>query len=93
MKVVTANRLQDGAVVYLAPDNSWSERFSGAVLITDAEAQDVISVISGRVREIADVYLIDADASGPIGRETLRETIRSAGPTVRPDLGKQGERA
>lgn len=92
MKAVTANRLKDGAVVYLAGDESWTSDLSAAARFADADAAAALEAAQARVKEIADAYLIDVDDKGaPAGRETLRETIRKSGPTVRLDLGYQAE--
>lgn len=91
MKAVTGNLLRDGRVVYLAADNSWSERLAAARLLDEEEAEAVLAAAKARATEIASAYLIDADADGAAGQKALRETIRAAGPTVRPDLGKQAE--
>ena len=72
MKAITANRLSDGAVVYLGDDEA------------------ALTAAQGRKTEIADAYLITVSEDGALsGRERLRETIRTAGPTVRLDLGYQ----
>ncbi|MFQ5564089.1 MAG: DUF2849 domain-containing protein [Parvularculaceae bacterium] len=90
MKAVTANRLADGRVVYLAADGSWAERFAGATVLEPDAAEAALTKAKARVTEIADAYLIEAEAGGaPAGREAFRETLRNAGPTVRRDLGKQ----
>ncbi len=91
MKAVTANLLKDGRVVYLAADNSWTERLGAARLLGDEEAEAVLAAAKARATEIAAAYLIDADANGAAGQKALRETIRAIGPTIRPDLGKQAE--
>jgi hypothetical protein len=91
MKAVTANRLSDGAVVWLGEDDRLVERFEQAALHTDEAAAAALSRLAARTTVIASAYLIDADAAGPRGREALRETIRRCGPTVRRDLGKQAE--
>jgi hypothetical protein len=91
VKAVTANRLADGAVVWLARDGSLTGRFDAAALYTDEEAPDALARVAAQTTVVAGAYLIDADASGPAGREALRETIRRDGPTVRRDLGKQAE--
>ncbi|MGE0408361.1 MAG: DUF2849 domain-containing protein [Amphiplicatus sp.] len=91
MKAVTGNRLSDGRVVYLAPDDSWTERLAGAELFSDEEADAVLAAAKARIREVASAYLIDADEKGAAGQKALRETIRAEGPTVRPDLGNQAE--
>jgi hypothetical protein len=88
MKAVTANRLDDGAVVYLGDDDRWTPQQDEAARFADDDAKSVLAAAQSRVKEIADAYLVDVDESGALtGRETLRETIRRAGPTVRADLG------
>ncbi len=92
MKIVTANSLQDGAVVYLGDDDQWTPQLSGAARFEDSDAKDVLVAAQTRIEEITDAYLVSIDQDGAItGRETLRETIRKAGPTVRLDLGLQAE--
>lgn len=91
MKAITANRLSDGAVVYLGVNGALVERFDQAALFDDAAAKAALADIFEKATLIATAYLIDAEPSGPVGREALRETIRKNGPTVRRDLGKQAE--
>ena len=90
MKIVTGNRLEDGAVVYLRDDDVWSPYICEAVQFSKEDGVVVLAAAQKRVSEIADAYLIDVNAEGaPAGREALRETIRKCGPTIRPDLGYQ----
>lgn len=91
MKVITANRLSDGAVVYIGAGGDFVERFEHARLFEAAEADAFLSDVLARKTAIAAAYAIDADATGPVGREALRESIRKNGPTIRTDLGKQAE--
>ncbi|HNR75519.1 MAG TPA: DUF2849 domain-containing protein [Parvularculaceae bacterium] len=91
MKAITANRLSDGAVLYVGDDESFVDRFEQARLFEPGEAEKVLAQVLNRKTAIASAYLIEAEATGPIGREALRETIRKNGPTVRRDLGKQAE--
>ncbi len=93
MKAVTANRLSDGAVLYVGPAGALVERFDHARLFDGADADAVLAELLTRTTAIASAYLIDAEPSGPVGREALRETIRKNGPTVRRDLGNQAEAA
>ncbi len=94
MKAVTANRLEDGAVVYLGDDDQWTPHLCVAAHFDDADAEDVLAAARGRTEEITDAYLVAVDDEGAlVGRETLRETIRKSGPTVRADLGYQAEGA
>lgn len=90
MKIVTANRLADGRVVYLDADKQWAEDISLSAIFEEEEAQSALAEAAVRSGEIADIYLIDANHDAqPAGRTALRETIRATGPTVREDLGKQ----
>ena len=92
MKAVTGNRLDDGVVVYLGDDDRWTSNLGDAARLEDDDAKDVLAAAQARVKEIADAYLIDVtEENAPAGRETLRETIRKEGPTVRLDLGYQAE--
>lgn len=92
MKIVTANRLADGVVVYLGADDRWiSDRNAAAILGDDAAATALV-VAETRATELADPYLVEVDQNGATdSRLALRESIRSAGPTVRRDLGYQAE--
>jgi hypothetical protein len=91
MKAVTANRLSDGAVVWLGANGALVDRFEAAALYTDEEAAAALASVAAQETVVANAYLIEADAAGPTGREALRETIRRNGPTIRRDLGKQAE--
>ena len=92
MKAVTANRLTDGAVVYLDDDNQWTHDIAAAAQFSGDGAETALASAQARIGEIADAYLIDVgEDAAPTGRAALRETIRKAGPTVRLDLGYQAE--
>ena len=81
MKVLTANRLADGAVVYLAA-SGWTERLEAAVRLEDDAASAALARAESQGTAVVGPYLVDADAAGVVGRERLRETIRATGPTV-----------
>ncbi|MFD1332854.1 DUF2849 domain-containing protein [Methylopila musalis] len=91
-QVVTANRLIDGLVVYLAPGGEWTERLNEAELLASPETL-AAAVEAGKRSEAARVvvesYPIDVERE-PSGLRPLRlrEVIRAAGPTVRPDLAR-----
>ena len=90
MKAITGNRLRDGAVVYLTDEDQWTEWFSDAARFDDDDAKDVLAAAQKRSAEIADAYAIDIDEAGALtGRAVVRESIRTLGPSVRPDLGFQ----
>ena len=92
-QVISANRLGDGIVVYLAPDNSWAERISGSVIAPDEATADAMLTQAKQAvqdRLIVDPYLIDvAEVDGEVRPTKYREFIRATGPSVRPDLSKQ----
>ncbi|HAH09911.1 MAG TPA: DUF2849 domain-containing protein [Alphaproteobacteria bacterium] len=93
MQVLTANRLADGAVVYLTAVGGWSEHLAEASVLaskdaaTSAEAQGQAAI---EARLVVGVYLMDVLGDGAAPRpRSMREIIRAAGPSVRLDLGKQ----
>lgn len=98
-QVISANRLNDGLVVYLTADDGWSERIDEARLIDgDADASSANDAAAGAVARqiVVDPYPVDIDESteesnGEIRPSRFREFIRAKGPTVRRDLGKQAE--
>jgi len=92
-QVLTANRLHDGEVVYLASDGAWVEDFKLARVHATA-AEGAVSLAIGveaeKRREVVHAYLFDVVADGTNMKPVkMREVIRSHGPTVRRDLGKQ----
>ena len=93
LQVLTANRLIDGEVVYLAPGGAWVERIEGARLFdskADAEASLEVGLQAERDQKIVHAYLFDVTQTGSnLKPVKQREVIRAAGPTVRRDLGKQ----
>jgi len=92
LKVATANRLGDGLVVYLAADGSWSERLAeGRIADEAAQAELEARAQAAAVAHVVVApYLIEVrDEDGVVRPVRYREEIRSRGPTVRPDLGKQ----
>lgn len=89
-QVLTANRLSDGEVVYLAADGAWVESLAAAQVVgtAESEAHALAAGAAGeRDRVIVHAYLFDITPDRkPV---KMREVIRAAGPTVRRDLGKQ----
>jgi Protein of unknown function (DUF2849) len=88
-QVLTANRLSDGEVVYLALDGAWVESIEAAQVVADSDADAALATGQQAERDlkIVHAYLLDIT---PAGRPVkMREIIRAAGPTVRTDLGKQ----
>lgn len=91
-KVVTANALLEGDVIYLAADDSWVRSLSDAEVLTDeAVAQIRLLDASARHAEAVGVYLADV-AESPEGPQTthFREAFRATGPSNYAH-GKQAE--
>ncbi len=88
-KVMTANRLREGHVVYMDAEGDWSASLGDAACAADDAASDALgaqaeqSVRAGRV---VGPYLIDViEADGAVHPLGTREIIRAAGgPTVIP---------
>ena len=93
MHIITANRLIDGEVVWLASGERWVESVEAADSYdtkTDlAEGLDRAQV-SVADRVVVDPYEVAVDRkNGCLTPVRFREKIRALGPTVRLDLGKQ----
>lgn len=90
-QMIIANRLIDGAVVFLDPSDAWTTAIaSGVVIEDDAEAQRLFGVakqLEARC-QVIDPLLIQVKVEGGNVRPTeIREVIRAFGPTVRTDIG------
>lgn len=85
-KVVTANDLRGGHVVYLTAAGEWSPQIGAAELLTDeADAELRLLGAIGQSGEVVGAYLADvrAGASGPEPTH-FRERFRAFGPSIRP---------
>ncbi|PWE28841.1 DUF2849 domain-containing protein [Maritimibacter sp. 55A14] len=93
-KVVTANDLVEGDVVYLTEAGAWTRRHAAAELIEDeARAADRLALAEAQTGTVVGAYLADA-RPGPHGPEPVhfREAFRSRGPSNY-FHGKQAEAA
>ena len=93
LKVVTANRLGDGEVVYLATAGAWSAWLEDAEA---AETPDGEAALLSHAQMAVETRVVVAPYAMAVSRErgrlrptSQREVIRARGPSVRPDLGKQ----
>jgi nucleotide-binding universal stress UspA family protein len=93
-RAITGNRLRDGAVVFYNDEAGWVEGLADASLYKDkATAETTLAAAKAEAekeRLAVDIYVFEVLVEGgkrvPV---TIRERIRSLGPTVRIDLGKQ----
>jgi len=95
LKAITANRLRDGAVVWLGPQNDWVERIEAASTYDEAGAQAALDVAQEDERRniVVAIYTFDVELvnGAPVPLRT-KERIRALGPSVRTDVGKQADR-
>ena len=92
-QVMTANRLRDGDAVFLTRAGIWSEKIDDAALVQEPQASTALEARAAddeKATLITGQYLIDAERiNGKIRATLTRERIRTLGPSVRTDLGKQ----
>ncbi|MEX3015783.1 DUF2849 domain-containing protein [Gymnodinialimonas hymeniacidonis] len=82
-KVVTANALLEGDVVYLDAQGHWTRDHAKADLIEDQGTAEIrLLEAQAQAHEIVGAYLADAQA-GPHGPEPIhfREAFRTRGPS------------
>src|SRR3954467_8620869 len=93
-RAITGNRLRDGAVVFYNNAAGWVERLNDASLYEDKATAEIILAAAkaqGEKERLAvDVYAFEVQVEdGSRVPVAMRDRIRSLGPSVRPDLGKQ----
>ncbi len=86
-KVVTANTLATGQVVFLSPTGAWVAGIDAAAVYADAASAEAGLAIGQRDAErslIVDPFVVET-GGGTNGKPamTLRDTIRAHGPTIR----------
>ena len=87
--IVTANRLSDGGVAYLAADGRWSGDVQRAWRGVAEAAQRRLEWARGQEAVICDPYVLEVGVvAGALRPLTTRERIRAEGPT--PTLQRLG---
>ncbi len=85
-KVISANRLSDGIVVYGGRDGSWSERLSHAKAFAskvEAEAGLLVAQNDEKANLVVEPVVVEVtENAGELRAVTLREAIRARGPTI-----------
>ena len=89
-KILTANRLSDGIVLFLGPDGRWVEQAADARVAREEAGRAAVAA-----HTVVDPYLIETapDADGRPAPTRYRERLRALGPSTHPHLGKQAEAA
>jgi hypothetical protein len=90
--ILIANDLADGEVVFRTA-GGWSTDHRQALIAGNAEAADALEAEGAAEmanNKVVDAYLVDVvlGENGPLPRH-YRERLRTLGPSVRTDLGKQ----
>ena len=90
LQVVTANRLGDGRVVFLADGYRWVEEIGLARVGETDEASNALLAIAEKAaadRIVVAPYLIDVNAEGErIMPTRYREVLRALGPSSHPEF-------
>ncbi|MBB2972167.1 DUF2849 domain-containing protein [Mesorhizobium sp. RMAD-H1] len=86
IKVLTANRLTDGEVVWYGADGEWRETIEGVLIARDPETAATLEDAGKaaiRANLVVDANLIDVEErNGELYPLRLRERIRISGPTI-----------
>ena len=91
-QMLTANRLKDGDVLYWKGDGWVPALKDGEVFADPAAAEAALAAAQKYVtgNQVVAPYLFEVRLeSGRVRPVKEREVIRAAGPTIRPDTGKQ----
>ncbi|PVA11615.1 DUF2849 domain-containing protein [Pelagivirga sediminicola] len=82
-KVITANALLEGDVVYLTEDDGWTRTLSEAAILTDeADAELRLLLAQSRASDVVGAYLADVIATDAGPQPThFREAFRRTGPS------------
>lgn len=91
--ILLANDLLDGEVVFWT-GHAWSDRPAEAFIAHDEAAAHQLEAVAGQAlaqNKLVDAYLVDValDDQGCAVPRHYREKIKTEGPSVRRDLGKQ----
>ena len=87
LQAITANRLDDGAVVYLSVDGDWVTELARAAVAEGTAAAAALTQAGERGvagQQVVGPYLIEIEA-GAAGLRPLRfkEVLRAQGPSIR----------
>ncbi|MFN3230527.1 MAG: DUF2849 domain-containing protein [Alphaproteobacteria bacterium] len=82
-KVITANRLGDGIIVYFSAASGWQESINDATVASGDEVDALLERAEQGVdaNQVVDVYAVEiTGAHEPL---SARERIRASGPSIR----------
>ncbi len=94
LQMITANRLNDGRVVFLVADGGWTETIAdGRVIDTADDVETAIAAVQSRQDGVVvvDPYAIEVEGDGErLQPVSYRERIRAFGPSSHPQFGRPG---
>lgn len=93
-KVLTANDLLEGDVIYFSASGEWTRLHSEAQLFLDeASANEALGQAQKEAHRLVGAYLADARLNKDGNPEPVhfREAFRTRGPSNYPDHGKQAD--
>lgn len=82
MKILTANDLRSGAVVYRTALGTWSRAVGDAARLPDALAKAWLETCEGDEGSVVSPYLMDGDEARLGGQKWRREGLRAEGPST-----------
>ena len=97
LKVLTANLLASGEVVFLARGGRFIDDISAALVASSKDEAKALEETGAAAKDnnvVVEPYLIDValDEAGEVRPTKFRELLRTRGPSVRTDIGYQAER-
>lgn len=93
LRIVSANDLLSGDVVYLARDGGWTRRLAEAAIAAAPDAAEaLLARAAAQPGAVVGPALVEV-APGAAGPRPIhyREAIRARGPTIAPPSGAQQE--
>lgn len=83
-RMITANRLSDGACVWMDAKGNWTTDINQGKYAPEAETDDLLKLAANGVAKclIVGPYAIDVVADGAVVPVRFREQVRANGPTI-----------
>ncbi len=94
-KVITANALLEGDVIWFTADDGWTRNMNSAEVLTD-EAHATLRLLDAELQQdqVVGAYLADVSMEGGAPAPThFREEFRLCGPSNYPGHGRAGQEA
>ena len=93
-KIITANDLLEGDVIYLTQSGEWTRDHDEALVVTDPkQAEALLAKAETQSDRLVGAYLADVhlDGNGDHRPSHFRETFRTRGPSNYLNHGKQAQ--